>query len=339
MPFYFLTHPHIPIAVGPLPGDVDLSIHGLRQAGRHRAAAARGGGGLCLRSGEYLRTGGQVPWVVAPHGMPWGQEILENLPKSWDIIESWAWNFHILKSWFWLRPKFSWPETLRLINWKTVLLNATFSIPFFWFCFVLCCRSAVGWIWESQVGPCHRRTKYIMHDMSDMRWSFNSDGSEGYEIWIWIRSPVQPRAGVNQRIETKWGSVRARHARKLCKQHYDDSADVEILVESSIASSFEIEQLALPTANNDFLRIVKACHFCHPIVPSIGLRGWHTLSIEGFGCGRNYKYVMSWNLFYLRYHTFYPDPLFGFHIVYKKNHVHAYISHHFPTVFRDEHWF
>lgn len=33
----------------------------------------------------------------------------------------------------------------------------------------------------------------------------------------------------------------ARHARKLCKQHYDDSADVEILVESSIASSFEIE--------------------------------------------------------------------------------------------------
>jgi hypothetical protein len=100
-----------------------------------------------------------VPWVVAPHGMPWGQEILENLPKSWDIIESWAWNFHILKSWFWLRPKFSWPETLRLINWKTALLNATFSIPFFWFCFVLCCRSAVGWIWESQVGPCHRRTK------------------------------------------------------------------------------------------------------------------------------------------------------------------------------------
>lgn len=159
VPFYFLTHPHIPMAVGPLPGDVDLSIHGLRQAGRHRAAAPRGGGGLCLRSGEYLRTGGQVPWVVAPHGMPWGQEILENLPKSWDIIESWAWNFHILKSWFWLRPKFSWPETLRLINWKTALLNATFSIPFFWFCFVLCCRSAVGWIWESQVGPCHRRTK------------------------------------------------------------------------------------------------------------------------------------------------------------------------------------
>ena len=104
----------------------------------------------------------------------------------------------------------------------------------------------------------------VMHDMSDMRWSFNSDGNEGYEIWIWIRSPVQPRAGVNQRIETKWGSVRARHARKLCKQHYDDSADVEILVESSIASSFEIEQLALPTASNEFLRIVKTCHFCHP---------------------------------------------------------------------------
>eukprot|EP00434_Breviolum_minutum_P037872 symbB.v1.2.033580.t2/scaffold4194.1/size43189/2 len=33
----------------------------------------------------------------------------------------------------------------------------------------------------------------------------------------------------------------ARHARKLCKQHYNDAADVEILVESSIASSFEIE--------------------------------------------------------------------------------------------------
>ena len=32
-----------------------------------------------------------------------------------------------------------------------------------------------------------------------------------------------------------------RHARKLCKQHYNDAADVEILVESSIASSFEIE--------------------------------------------------------------------------------------------------
>jgi hypothetical protein len=29
----------------------------------------------------------------------------------------------------------------------------------------------------------------------------------------------------------------------------------------------------LPTASNEFLRIVKTCHFCHPIVPSIGLRG------------------------------------------------------------------
>ena len=36
-----------------------------------------------------------------------------------------------------------------------------------------------------------------------------------------------------------------RHARKLCKQHYDDSADVEIIVESGVNSSFELELLGM----------------------------------------------------------------------------------------------
>eukprot|EP00438_Fugacium_kawagutii_P014328 Skav232172 [mRNA] locus=scaffold4749:64875:77673:- [translate_table: standard] len=50
----------------------------------------------------------------------------------------------------------------------------------------------------------------------------------------------------------------ARHARKLCKQHYHDAADVEILVESSIASSFEIEQLGM--AMLSYRRFVIAWH-------------------------------------------------------------------------------